>query len=97
MFYIKPIRKLGDITTFTLLLTISQHVRDIGLMKLVILYLNSDYVESKPSRPNESTYIVSGDTTIRDIIIPFDLFFFFITIKKKKQKTLYNWCKIFRF
>jgi len=71
MFYIKPISKLGDIFTFKLLFTISQHIRDKTLLECIVSYLNCGYVETKPSRPNEGTYVASGQVSIRDIIIPF--------------------------
>ena len=71
MFYIKPVKKSGLITTFKLLFTISQHERDIALMNVILAYLKCGYVENKPSRPHESCYVVTGHVNISSIIIPF--------------------------
>lgn len=69
-FYIKITKSVSN-PQVTLVFTISQHSRDVGLLNIIKQYLDCGLIETISTRPNQSTYVVYKQLDILEKIIPF--------------------------
>lgn len=81
-FYVK-ISKYKENKNVNLYFSISQDIRDIDLLKNLVLYFNCGIIETVTTRPTQSTYVVYKFADIIDKIIPF-----FDTYKLNGKKLL---------
>jgi len=89
-FYVK-ISKYKENKKVNVYFSISQDIRDIDLLKNLVLYFNCGIIETVRTRPTQSTYVVYKFSHITNKIIPF---FEKYTLKGKKLLDYYDFRKI---